>query len=144
MMDGFCSAKGTLVIAATNCPYNLDGAVLSRANTRIEIPLPSYDVIYAVLKSKVGKKIADDVDLAKMSSRLERDGYSNRDIKNFVANMIDSLSDEFAKSMEMGEKRSFEEFKYTNEIFEKAFREIVPTTKQSDILRIQEFKEKGE
>jgi len=144
MMDGFSSAKGTLVIAATNCPYNLDGAVLSRANTRIEIPLPNYDVVYSVLKSKIGKKIAGDVDLSALASRLERDGYSNRDIKNFIGNMVDSLSDEFTRSMERGENKDFEDFRYTNAIIEKAFKEIVPTTKQSDMLRIQQFKESGE
>ena len=144
MMDGFNSSKGTLVIAATNCPYNLDGAVLSRANTRIEIPLPSYEVIYAVLKSKIGKKVASNVDLSVMAKRLEQGGYSNRDIKNFIGNMIDSLSDEYSMSLDRGEKRGFDDFSYTNEIFEKAFKEIVPTTKQSDILRIKEFNDRGE
>lgn len=144
MMDGFASAAGTLVIAATNCPYNLDGAVLSRANTRIEIPLPSYDVIYSVLQAKIADKLASDVDLAKLASRLERNGYSNRDIKNFIGNMMDSLSDEFAKSYELGQKKSFKDFCYTNAMIEKAFAEIVPTTKQSDIQRIEQFKQMGE
>ena len=144
MMDGFASAKGTLVIAATNCPYNLDGAVLSRANTRIEIPLPSYEVVYAVLKSKIGDKLADDVDLAGLASRLERGGYSNRDIKNFIGNMIDSLSDEFARTQAMGQMKDFSEYRYTAAMVEKAFSEIVPTTKQSDIQRIEQFKSIGE
>ena len=144
MMDGFASAAGTLVIAATNCPYNLDGAVLSRANTRIEIPLPSYDVVYSVLQAKIADKLASDVDLAKLASRLERNGYSNRDIKNFIGNMMDSLSDEFAKSYELGQKKNFKDFCYTNAMIEKAFAEIVPTTKQSDIQRIEQFKQMGE
>lgn len=144
MMDGFSSAKGTLVIAATNCPYNLDGAVLSRANTRIEIPLPNYEVIYAVLSSKIGKRLSPEVDLSALASRLERLGYSNRDIKNFIANMVDSLSKERRESKARGENKSFDQFTYTNAIIEKAFREIVPTTKQSDMVRIQKFKECGE
>lgn len=144
MMDGFSSSKGTLVIAATNCPYNLDGAVLSRANTRIEIPLPDYEVIYSVLKSKIGDKLADEVDLSSLSRRLESMGYSNRDIKNFIGNMVDSLSKERRLSKARGENKSFEEFRYTNAIVENAFREIVPTTKQSDIERIEQFKNSGE
>lgn len=144
MMDGFSSSKGTLVIAATNCPYNLDGAVLSRANTRIEIPLPNYEVIYAVVKSKIGDKLAPNVDLSKLVSRLEKLGYSNRDIKNFIGNMADSLSKERRLSKARGEKKSFDQFCYTNEMIERAFAEIVPTTKQSDMARIQQFKEQGE
>ena len=144
MMDGFASSKGTLVIAATNCPYNLDGAVLSRANTRIEIPLPSYEVIYAVLKAKVADKLAPDVSLEQLASRLEKNGYSNRDIKNFIGNMIDSLSDEFARTQAMGQMKDFSEYRYTSAMVEKAFAEIVPTTKQSDIQRIEQFKSIGE
>jgi SpoVK/Ycf46/Vps4 family AAA+-type ATPase len=144
MMDGFSSSKGTLVIAATNCPYNLDGAVLSRANTRIEIPLPDYEVIYSVLYSKIGNKLAPDVDLAMLASRLEARGYSNRDIKNFIGNMVDSLSKERRMSKARGENKSFEQFCFTNAMIENAFEEIVPTTKQSDMERIKEFKEKGE
>ena len=144
MMDGFSSSKGTLVIAATNCPYNLDGAVLSRANARIEIPLPSYEVIYAVLHAKIGQRLASDVDLAKFAARLERLKYSNRDIKNFIGNMQDSLSDAFNQSEDKGEDPNAEDFFYTNEMIEKAFAEIVPTTKQSDILRIEQFKRMGE
>jgi len=144
MMDGFSSSKGTLVIAATNCPYNLDGAVLSRANTRIEIPLPDYEVIYSVLYSKIGDKLAPDVDLAMLASRLEARGYSNRDIKNFIGNMVDSLSKERRMSKARGENKSFEQFCFTNAMIENAFEEIVPTTKQSDMERIKEFKEKGE
>lgn len=144
MMDGFSSAKGTLVIAATNCPYNLDGAVLSRANARIEIPLPSYEVIYAVLHGKIGDMLDSSVDLAKLSAKLEKLGYSNRDIKNFIGSLQDSISDEFSRSLELGENRSPEDFRYTSAMVDKAFEEIVPTTKQSDIRRIEQFKQMGE
>ncbi len=138
MMDGFSSAKGTLVIAATNCPYNLDGAILSRANTRIEIPLPEYEVIYDILWAKIGPNIAPDVQLDALAARLR--GYSNRDIKNFIESLKDMLVDEFSRSRKQGDGRAFEDFKYTNEMIDKSLGKIVPTTKQSDIDRINQFK----
>lgn len=138
MMDGFASSKGTLVIAATNCPYNLDGAILSRANTRIEIPLPAYEVIYSILYSKIGSNLSPEVDLAQLAVRLE--GYSNRDIKNFIEAMKDMLTDEFRMSRRNGDVRPFEQFKYTPSIIERAFEIVVPTTKQSDVDRINQFK----
>lgn len=142
MMDGFSSAKGTLVIAATNCPYNLDGAILSRANTRIEIPLPNFDVIYGTLCAKIGSNIADEVDLSGLAHRLK--GYSNRDIKNFIEALKDMLSDEFRAARKQGAPGTFEEFRYTNAMIEKTFAKVVPTTKQSDVERIQKFKLSGE
>lgn len=142
MMDGFSSSKGTLVIAATNCPYNLDGAILSRANTRIEIPLPSYEVIYGTLYAKIGANVAPEVDLSALAVRLN--GYSNRDIKNFMETMKDLLIDEFRSARRNGDPRPFEEFKYTNAMIDEVFTKIVPTTKQSDVERIEKFKLMGE
>ncbi len=142
MMDGFCSAKGTLVIAATNCPYNLDGAILSRANTRIEIPLPNFDVIYGTLSAKIGSQLDQGVDLAELSKRLN--GYSNRDIKNFMETLKDLLADEFRIGRKQGDTRPFEEFKYTDAMIKTAFTKVVPTTKLSDLERIEQFKRSGE
>lgn len=142
MMDGFASAKGTLVIAATNCPYNLDGAILSRANTRIEVPLPDHEVICGVLRAKIGANIADDVDISSVASRLQ--GYSNRDIKNFTETLKDMLADEFRLARKEGDVRPFSDFKYTCGMIEKTLEKVVPTTKQSDIDRIARFKALGE
>lgn len=142
MIDGFNSAKGTLLIAATNCPYNLDGAILSRVNEKIEIPLPNYDVIIGTLSAKIGKAVAADVDLPALANKLK--GYSNRDIKNFMEVLKDMLFDEFRSLKQKGETRPFEELKYTNEMIVKALKTVVPTTKQSDVDRIEKFKLLGE
>lgn len=144
MMDGFSSAKGTLVIAATNCPYNLDGAILSRVNTCIEIPLPTEEVIYLTLKSKIGRFIADDVDLSALADKLSKKGYSNRDVKNFMEAVKDMLFDEFKECRENGDTRAFDKFKYTNRMINDAFEKVVPTTKPSDVERIKRFRLSGE
>lgn len=142
MMDGFNSSKGTLVIAATNCPYNLDGAILSRANTRIEIPLPTAEVISGTLKAKIASKLDPSVSLDEIVKRL--DGYSNRDIKNFIEVLKDTLFDEYRKNKKNGDTRGVDDYTYTMDMFNVAFKKIVPTTKQSDMERIAEFKQKGE
>ena len=142
MMDGFSSSKGTLVIAATNCPYNLDGAILSRANVRIEIPLPTDEVILGTLRAKIGDLIDEEVDLEQVTKRLN--GYSNRDITNVVEALREELSVCFSKGRKEGDTRSFEEYRYTNEMIDRALKRIVPTTKASDLRRIEEFKRSGE
>ena len=144
MMDGFSSSLGTLLITSTNCPYNLDGAVLSRANVRIEIPLPTQEVIYSVLHSKISNRLAPDVDLSGLATRLESLQYSNRDIKNFIGNLQDSLSAAFQNSEMRGELQDPDLYCYTKEMIENAFKEIHPTVKQSDIMRIEQFKLMGE
>jgi hypothetical protein len=58
--------------------------------------------------------------------------------------MKDMLVDQFRMSRRMGDTRGFEEYKYTNEIIEEALKKIVPTTKMSDVERIEQFKLKGE
>lgn len=142
MMDGFSSAKGTLLIAATNCPYNLDGAVLSRANARIEIPLPVPEVICGILRSKIGSRLSPDVDLEQLSLRL--DGYSSRDVSNFVVALQDNLREEFDEQRARGDDRTFEEFRYTQEMVEYALERVRPTTKKSDLDRIAKFKENND
>ena len=72
------------------------------------------------------------------------DGYSNRDIKNFIEVLKDTMFDEYRKNKKNGDTRGVDDYTYTQEMFEVAFKRIVPTTKQSDIERINEFKLKGE
>lgn len=142
MMDGFGSSQGTLVIAATNCPYNLDGAVLSRANVRIEIPLPTTEVIESVLNAKISNKFASDVSVKEVAQKLN--GYSNRDVKNFIENLKDQLSDAFALSEEKNQNLSYADIKCTRAMIATALNKIVPTTKVDDLRRIQEFKTTGQ
>ena len=83
-LQGFSSNPNLLFLAATNCPYNLDGALLSRASLRIEVPLPSAQVLKGALERKLGKLVTPDVDLDEIAKTLERKKYSNRDCSNLI------------------------------------------------------------
>lgn len=139
MIDGFNSGKGTLVIAATNFPDALDGAILSRANEKIDIPLPSVEVLRGMVKQKVGKLLSDDVDLDILASRLE--GYSSRDVKMFTEKLKGYVFEEY-QSKKHGD--DFNEYKITNDMINTAISQIRPSTKKSDLLRIQKYKTIGE
>jgi hypothetical protein len=55
--------------------------------------------------------------------------------------MKGSLADEFRENGNNGlGQEGFAQFKFTNAMIEKAFKEIVPTTKRGDIERIEKFK----
>lgn len=140
MVDGFASDANTLVIGAANCPYNMDGAVLSRVNVRIEIPLPSKEVIYGMLDAKLNGRfniLSPDVDLNSLAQRMADLRYSSRDIKNMINYYHDCLTDLYRTTHSST-------CLINQEIVDKGFKKIVPTTKQSDLDRIKEFKEKGE
>ncbi|MBR2903041.1 MAG: ATP-binding protein [Clostridia bacterium] len=153
MMDGFSSGDGTLVIAATNCPYNLDGAILSRAKTRIEIPLPTEEIITATLRSKLrlttpdGEKInaiADGVDLDKLASYMVSKHYSNRDVSSVISALHDELSDAFRLAWGQGCTKPMSEYRFTTEMFKRALAKAPSSTKPSDMERVRAFKERGE
>ena len=137
MMDGFSSAAGTLLIAATNCPYNIDGGVLSRASEEIEIPLPSKEVILSTLERKIKNKIASDVSLDNIADHLI--GYSNRDIKKYIASLKDQLFDNFSEDQENGIEKNIEEYEMTNEMFNKAFVTIPSSVKENDKRLIKQY-----
>ena len=143
-MDGFSSSLGTLLIAATNCPYNLDGAVLSRANVRIEVPLPNQQIIHSVLSRKIGDRLEPDVDLDSVAARLAALQYSNRDVQHFISKLRDLLDRVRRDHKKNGVLRGPEAYLYSNNMIESAFAEIHPSVKPDDLLRIRQFQQTGQ
>jgi cell division protease FtsH len=84
-MDGFDSASGIVVLAATNRPEVLDPALLrpGRFDRQITIPLPNLAERQAILGVHCrGKKLADDVDPSVIARGTP--GFSGADLANLV------------------------------------------------------------
>ena len=84
-MDGFETASGIVVLAATNRPEVLDPALLrpGRFDRQITIPLPNLTERAAILAVHCrGKKLADDVDLNVVARGTP--GFSGADLANLV------------------------------------------------------------
>lgn len=84
-MDGFSSATGVIVLAATNQPDILDKALLraGRFDRRVVVNLPDRTGRKAILEVHTRKvPLAPDVDLAKVS--MATPGLSGADLKNLV------------------------------------------------------------
>ena len=78
------SPNTLLVVAATNCPWQLDGALLrpGRFNEKIHIPLPDKAARRFILERGLRKcPLADDVDLDYVAERL--DGCNGADVAEF-------------------------------------------------------------
>lgn len=80
------STADVFVLAATNCPNNVDKAILSRFTEQITIPLPDYDGRRRILEVLLhSKRVA--CDLASLCESLAgvSEGTSGRDLKNWIA-----------------------------------------------------------
>ncbi|MHC4390806.1 MAG: ATP-binding protein [Planctomycetota bacterium] len=79
-----------LTIAATNRPWDLDPAVLSRFDKKILIPLPGRETREAILKIHFDKKgFVTDVPLEALVNLTE--GYSGREIERFAKEVQNTM-----------------------------------------------------
>ncbi|MEE9611405.1 MAG: ATP-binding protein, partial [Desulfatiglandales bacterium] len=93
-LDGF-QDKGSdlflLTIAATNTPWDLDTAVLSRFPKRIYVPLPDETACEEIIKIhtvKGGLELEDDVSPPELAKRSVEKMYAGRDLKNLCTQAI--------------------------------------------------------
>ena len=80
-MDGMLENSGIFIIAATNTPYNLDGALLRRFDKIIYVPLPDTSSRYKMLQQKLIHEDIDAKDLEIIAKKSE--GFSGSDIDKF-------------------------------------------------------------
>jgi cell division protease FtsH len=84
-MDGFDSATGVVVLAATNRPETLDAALLraGRFDRQVTVPLPTQAERAAILEVHArGKQLGPDVDL--MIIARGTPGFSGADLANLL------------------------------------------------------------
>jgi katanin p60 ATPase-containing subunit A1 len=68
-----------VILAATNCPWDLDPAILRRLEKRIYIPLPDLEARVELISLLVRNiAIGDDVNVATLAELSE--GYSGSDL----------------------------------------------------------------
>ncbi len=131
-LGGFASNPNLLFLAATNCPYNLDGALLSRASPKIEVPLPSAQVLQGTLERKLGKHLAPDVDLSAVAQRLEQSKFSNRD----CSNLIEAIKDELIDAHEADDMI----VSYDANMIKAALKKVTSSIKRDEEEKLEEFK----
>ena len=131
-LGGFDSNPNLLFIAATNCPYNLDGALLSRASPKIEVPLPGGEVLYGTLQRKLGNLVAPDVDLSAVAKKLEQSKFSNRD----CSNLIDEIKRKLFEAHRVDDMIN----NVDSAMIASALREVKSSVKRDEQIALEEFK----
>ncbi|WP_321416508.1 ATP-binding protein [uncultured Methanomethylovorans sp.] len=112
-MDGFASKKNNILIltlAATNAPWDLDDAILSRFPRRIYVPLPDKQTTHAILKLHT-KDIGMDCDLEKIAAECVKKCYSGRDLSTISQKAIHTMVNDKNPNLHELARLPFEELK---------------------------------
>ena len=140
-----------LTIAATNRPWDLDGAVLSRFEKKILIPLPDETTRDRILKIHLQKKgFTTDCpydELVRLTS-----GYSGREIERFckevTTEMVEGMNREIPGLVDTGldtvKKYRIKVRPLTREDFTNAARLIHPQTTPEEMQKYFNWKESAE
>jgi len=150
-LDGF-QDKGkdllVLTLSATNTPWDLDEAVLSRFPRRIYIPLPDKEATKEIIKINT-KGIELKADLDEIAERCVDNLYSGRDLKNLcqeaIWNMIRDVNKDLYELAKLPynelRKRKLKTRPLTNDDFEEAFKKIKSPLTKRDIEKYEKWAE---
>lgn len=130
-----------LTIAATNVPWNLDDAVLSRFPLQIHVPLPDVKACEEILKIHL-KGLEYDLPLPGIARRCVSSSYSGRDIEALCRQAIWEMLDDmnpFLSQPGTPTNRSLRRRPLTMGDFEKAFSEIKPKANPRLLKMYEQF-----
>lgn len=141
-IEGFNTSKDerVLIMGATNKPWDLDDAVVSRFQKRIYVPLPDDRARRAILQIHLE---GADISEINMSSLVERTGgFSGRDLASLCRQVITNMVREQNPNIERLTVKELESYslKYRSlqvKDFDSAFEKIKPTTHPKDIEKYE-------
>jgi len=152
-LDGLQDKKSgqlLLTLAATNTPWDLDPAVLSRFPRRIYVTLPDSEACCEILKIHTKDLDRSSLDLDALGARCVENLYSGRDIQNLCQQAIWHMIREENTNLYHLAELPFDELKerslkvrglYTDD-FEDAFGKIRSPLTRSDLQKYSEWNEK--
>ncbi len=151
-LDGFQDKKSDLLVltlAATNTPWDLDQAVLSRFPRRIYVPLPDKKACVEIIKIHTKGLDISRLDLKWIAEKCVEMLYSGRDIANLCQEavwvMVRDVNPELYKLADL----PFEELRKQQlnvrplemSDFEKAFKKVKSTLTRKDLERYVKWNE---
>ena len=151
-LDGFQDKKSDLLVltlAATNTPWDLDEAVLSRFPRRIYVPLPDKKATKEIIKINTRGMDISKLDLDAIAEKSVKQLYSGRDIKNLCQEAIWNMIREENKDLHKLASLPFEELRKRTlrtrplemRDFEGAFKKIKSPLTRKDIERYEKWAE---
>lgn len=131
-LDGFQDKKSDkliLTLSATNTPWKLDDAVMSRFPKRIFIPLPDRKACQEIIKIQTKGLDISKIDLEKISDECVKGNYSGRDLQHVCRNAIKNMTERVNKDI----------FDNIEKMAELPFQELQKTTLKTGPLTMEDF-----
>ena len=151
-LDGFQDKKSRLLLltlAATNTPWDLDQAVLSRFPRRIYVPLPDKPAVKEIIRIHTRGVDISGVDLEELATRCVDKLYSGRDLANLCQQAVWHMIREENPDLHELASLPYEELKKRKlkvrglrmHDFEEAMAKIKSPLKKRDIERYEKWNE---
>lgn len=131
-LDGFQDKKSDkliLTLSATNTPWSLDDAVLSRFPKRIYIPLPDRKACQEIIKIQTKGLDISKVDMEKIGEQCVTRNYSGRDLQNVCRDAMKSMTRRINKDI----------FDNIENMAELSFEELQKKTLKAGPLSMEDF-----
>ena len=116
-LDGLSDKKSDrllLTLAATNTPWDLDTAVLSRFPRRIYVPLPDEKACEAIIKIQLKDMDLSKINLGNIAKKCVEMRYSGRDLSNFCQQALWNMIHDVNKDLYKLADKPFEDLKKTS------------------------------
>lgn len=144
-IEGFNTRKDerVLIMGATNKPWDLDDAVISRFQKRIYVPLPEPRARRAILQIHLEGAELDGIDMKALQDRTE--GFSGRDLASLCQEAITRMVREQNPDIENLTVRELQTYSLKYRTLEKgdfdaAFEKVKPSTQADNLKRYEEWK----
>ena len=144
-IEGFNTSKEEkiMIMGATNKPWDLDDAVISRFQKRIYVPLPDSDARRAILMIHLEGADMGGISMHGLAEKTE--GFSGRDLaglcKEAITRMVREKNPDIEKlTMKELEKYSLNYRPLESGDFDAALEKIKPSAQEKDIKRYEEWK----
>lgn len=145
-LDGFSTKKedDIIFIGATNRPWDLDNALLSRFQRKIFVPLPDLDARKSIFQIHINGVGLEGISFEGLSARTEN--FSGRDISNVCKEAIIGMVREQNPGMHELASKDLENYslkyrKLTGGDFELAFQKIKKPITVQDLEKFEKWKE---
>jgi SpoVK/Ycf46/Vps4 family AAA+-type ATPase len=139
--QGENSSSQVLVLACTNCPWDVDSAVLRRFPRRIYVPLPDAAARTGMLQHLLGKAGKHSITTRQLSSLVNRlEGFSCSDISAIASEAafgpIRDLDIQSVRSIHASNVRPI-----AMQDFEMAMKNATKTVTEAQLCRYQEWQQ---
>jgi katanin p60 ATPase-containing subunit A1 len=138
-LEGFSTSREKVIfIGATNRPWDLDDALLSRFQRKIYVPLPDAESRKRIFEIHLGSADLGDIDVGDLVSMSE--GYSGRDIASLCQAAINVMVRERNRGMDSMDAKALENYTLSTRPlakadFEKAFGKVRPASDERMLSR---------